>query len=406
MRRDLGLEKLGWHPVSMIAIALLLAFFQSPSPRPPATVPTPELEFRCMLAVSLDRHVVDRWNHTAGSEGVSAPSTGRVVRKQYFTLYPFFGGVASDDQGRERVRIDVKIIKPDGKPYYEAADMDGHDAPAGRHGGVLLSKELITACFEPEDALGRYEIEVTARDVVSGRSSTAKHALQLVEYADGADFDDDEELEAWFGGYFERPAPERAIPALLAYCANGWESEKPHDARGFLREVFEDNHWLFTELFARFESLDESTRRAVLWLLARSSCESKAFVKELGQADRALWKAIGASFRDPVAEPISSRVDLNEVWSMYLASRRYVLIERLCAALAPGETGVVDESTIRNEELEVDVPLRMVVPTVVAGMLRELARTDAVTRAYLEWTRAHESTPKGVRKELALILDE
>ncbi len=390
----------------MIAIALLLPFLQTPRPAAQDAGTSRTLEFSCILAVSLDRHVVDRWNHTAGSEGVSASTTERVVRKQYFTIYPFFGGLTADDKGRERARIDVKITKPDGQTYYEAADMDGHDEPAGGTGGVLLSKELVTACFEPEDALGRYEIEVTARDLASGASSTKKHALQLVEYVDDPAFEDDAELEAWFGGYFRAPNPTRAIPALLAYCANGWESERPSDARGFLREVFEDNHWLFTELFARFASLDEGTRRAALWLLSRSTCDSKAFVKVLGDADRAAWAAIGASFHDPVEEPITGRVDVNELWSMYLASRRYALIQRLCATLEQDATGVVEKSTIPDADRGVDVPLGSIVAIVVSDLLRKTSRSDAVTRNYLEWIRAQVSTPKAVRAELELILKE
>lgn len=361
-----------------------------------------ESEFRCIPAVSLDRHVEDRWYHTAGSVGVSLSSTSSVVRKQYFAVYPFFTNPKTDEDGRASVRFEARILKPDGTAYFDAADFGAYEGRIGEPGGIFLSRSILHACFEPEDAKGTYTVQFVAHDVVSGAKSEVEHRLELVDYEEGDAFSDDEELNRWVDGYFEAPDPRRAIPALRAFAEHGLENEKPRDSRGFLREVFEANHWLFTELIARDAKLTANERSALLWLLARSTYEAKAYTSKFGPEDAQTWSAIRAAVRDPMEEPITGRLDVNELWGMYSASRRFALIERMCLALAGDETGVVADEMLKSKDGE--VPLRLVIGDVLGGMLAQMAKADGPTRNYLEWTSAQESVPKSVREAIDDVL--
>jgi len=387
----------------MIPFALIVPLF-APLRTMPSTAQdaAQEFEFRCIPAVSLDRHVEDRWYHTAGSVGVSLSSTSSVVRKQYFAVYPFFTNPKTDENGRASVRFEARILKPDGTAYFEAADFGAYEGRIGAPGGIYLSRSILHACFEPEDAQGTYTVQLVAHDVVSGKKSEAEHRLELVDYEEGDAFSDDEELNRWVDAYFEAPDPQRAIPALRAFAEHGLENEKPRDGRGFLREVFEANHWLFTELVARDAKLTGNERSALLWLLARSTYDAKSYTSKLGAEDAQAWIAVRAAVRDPMEEPITGRLDVNELWGMYTASRRYALIERMCLALAGDDTGVVADENLKSEDGE--VPLRLVIGEVFGDLLAQMAKADGPTRNYLEWTSAQESVPKSVRDAIDAVL--
>lgn len=388
----------------MLSFALLPLLLHAPAPSQEDPRAEPPRQFQCIVAVSLDRNFEARWYHTASNEGIGISTTDKVVRGQHFGIYPMYLGYAQDEQGRARIEYDVRVLKPDGEPHFAQADLPGYAGSAGDGGSVRLSKALLVAALEPKDALGTYTIEVTAKDRVVDATSKVTRTIELVEYEEGPAFEDDAQLTRWYSEYFDKPRPDRAIPALLAFAAHGWDSEKPTDPRGFLREVFEANHWLFPELLPRFEQLDAEARRATLWLLDRSSYKADEFLKRLAGADRETWDGIRAAHRDPMEEPISGRLDMNELWGMHLISRRYAVLERLCWALAPDETGVVEDGTIHDAEDDTEIPLRLLVAKVAADSLAKTAKWDPVTRSYLQWVQRQETTPKGVRERLAEVL--
>lgn len=387
----------------MIPLALLVPLFAPASARAPfAQDAGAEPAFGCMLAVSIDRHVEDRWYHTAGSEGVTMSGTDEVVRKQYFALYPFFTNPTRDEEGRARVRFEARILKPDATTYFEAPDFGTYEGRIGDPKGVFLSRSILHACFEPGDANGTYAVELVAHDLASGKKAHARREITLVDYREGAAFADGDELGRWVDGYFEAPDPRRAIPALRAFAEHGLESEKPRDGRGFLREVFEANHWLYAELIARDAKLSTNERAALLWLLARSTYDATAYVTKLAPDDSKRWSAIRAEQSDPLEEPIAGREDVNELWGMYLASRRFAVFERLCLTLAGDETGAVASETVKANDLE--VPLHLVVSSVVGGLLERMAKADGTTLNYLEWASAQDSFPKSVRAAIDEVL--
>lgn len=386
----------------MIELTLLAALLQAPA-RTPEPAPAPE--FRCIVVTTIDPSLEDRWYHSSGEEGVAISSTDKFVLGQYFAIHTLFTGVRGDEDDCARVRLDVRIRKPDGAVYFAKADLPGLGTPVGDPRSVQLGESGFRVCFDPGDALGTYQLEVIARDLVADTTLTVAQSLEVVRYVEGDDFTDDAGLEAWFNGYFAAPDPRRAIPALRACVRNGWGAEKPRDARGFLREVFENNHWLFGELRPRFAKLDVHERGAVLWLLARSSLDPTEFLHDLGDDDRATWAALQKSLHDPLVEPIAGRADVNELWGMYLAARRYATIERLCLALAPDSTGVVASTSYHDAEHDVDVPLWLVVPRVVRDLLRATAKVDAPTRHYLEWMHDAKSVAQDVREQIDVVLE-
>ena len=126
-------------------------------------------------------------------------------------------------------------------------------------------------------------------------------------------------------------------------------------------------------------------------------------MKKPKQEDRILWERLPAR-PDPLADPITGREDLNELWGLYVLRRSRAPLLRLALALAPEETDVVADITLHDDKHGVDVPLADVVSLVVAGMLRKGLDADPVTHGYCEVLAADEDQPEVVREKLAELL--
>jgi hypothetical protein len=397
MREEVDTRSRCGEDPTMHALALVLPLCAWSAPQS-----EPQPEFQCLLVISTDQHFEDRWYYVpAGGPTISTAS--EVVRGQVCALYPFFVAAARDEQGRTRVELDVRLLKPDGGVYHESEGLEAYSGPGLAGPGVLLARAYPRVSFDPGDPPGVYTVELVARDLVAGTKCSAAGRIELVEYEEGDAFEGDEDLEAWHNAYFDERDVSRAIPALRYAARSGCEAEAPFDMRGCLRAVFDDNHWLFDALKREYPALTEPQKRAALWLLARSSIDPAAFTQGFEEADRALWKATLAAHRDPLEEPIAGRLDVNELWGMYIATRRHDVLMRLCGALIHAETGVIADVTARAGEVE--VPLADVVPAIVGELLGSQAKTDKSTRDYLEWLAMSEGVPEALRRQIAAILD-
>ena len=356
---------------------------------------------RCDLALSIDTAFLDRWDHT-NLPNLSIVGSGHVVRGQRFGVYPVFSGYAVDEHGRVHITLDLRIARPDGKTYFEEYGVEAIDQPGGDGTGLLLPRDPRFVIFDPEDPAGTYGVHLDAHDLVSGKSVSADGTLRLVEYEEGKGFESSADLQRWIGRFLADPQPERAIPALRSFALGGWSTELP-SGRGSLRELFEANPWLFPILFEGFAEEDAATRELALWLLARSTCEAEALVKDLGKEDRAVWERVSAE-HDPLADPIEGRDDVNELWGMYVLRRGFAPLLRLCLALAPEETDVVADLTIHDDSSGLDVPLARVVQRSVTKILADGIAWDPIARGYFDVLHRDEALPGGVSQAIVDLL--
>lgn len=387
--------------------AVLVALLPS-VPVGSTTWPQDPEKIDCKLVLSIDRFLEDRWYHSAGELGVGVPESPRVVKKQYFAAYVFFTHYTPDEKGSARIRFDIRVAKPDGTTYFAEKDLAAFSGRVDDFEGVLLTRTILHVCFEPEDALGEYAVEVSVRDDNNGTSDSAKSAIELVEYEAGDEFESGEDLFEWVRGYRKSPDPRRMIPAFLA-CGkpDSWKDGGSFpSSRGFFREAFENNAWLFPHLLSDWSEQDADVRREILRLLSRCSWDSKDFVAKLEGADREAWRQVSKESRtDPLEEPIDGRDALNELWGIYHASGKFDPVRRLCDALAPDETGAVEDSTLHEPKSGIDVPLRTVVRGIVRGSIVEGVESDPLLKSYCEWILASDTTAKTVRDELRKVLE-
>jgi hypothetical protein len=259
--------------------------------------------------------------------------------------------------------------------------------------------------LEDEDALGTYRVEIVAHDRVAGTSARAEGVIELVEYAEGPDFADADEVWSWAWNYYKDPQPTRALPAVRALAPLGTKDIAL--THGALIELFERNAWLVPHVTARINDEDAATRALLTWILARTSYAEEedvaALLARLDADERALWRQHAAA-ADPLAEPIAGREHVNELFGRYTLSRGYLPLRRLVDAL-DRRSGAVADVTIHEPTNDVDVPLSHVVDRFVAKQLSRFL-PDVVTRGYLEVMARDEAVSETSRARIESLFEE
>lgn len=373
----------------MLALMLALNLLQD---APPA-LPAPQ-KIGCRLSLSIDMSLQDRWFHSPGELGVDLPEAKSVARGQTLAAYVFFQHWTQNGHGDIGVDYDIRIKRPNGGLYRADEKLEGHSGPPGDE-QILMADQFSRIVFDPADALGEYVVTVTVRDRASGTQATAQQSVQLVDYAEGPGFDTQAAFDSWFREYFRKPAPERAIPALLDMGRLGlWKDPATAvSAVAFLEEVFASNDWLVPFLLKRFDAQDADTRRMILRTVVQSRGVAKTFVDGLKGPDADAWKKLSAETpRDPLIDPISQPGHVDELWGLFYASGRFAPVLRLCQALVSEQTEVISEDADRKA-----------LTTLIATSIRDQARQHTLVRNYLDGIVGDETIPDVVRDGLEKI---
>ncbi|MFN0242339.1 MAG: hypothetical protein ACKVWV_05545 [Planctomycetota bacterium] len=292
-------------------------------------------EFGCLVIVSADAALRDRWNHTPSGTGPSLSVSSTVFRAQTFAIHAVFHGYARDDAGRARVRHDVKITAADGSVLLDKLDATTWDGPA--HGGDgLLARDEVQMHFDARAPLGRYTVTVVMRDLVGSEQARSEASIELVEPDTTAPWKSADELSAWMTGYFGAQRPEQAIPAFCLMFES--EGEKRASTvriqQVFFRAIFERNRWLLPLLAARYGELDVRAQHAVLQLMASLDCDVKALLPSLSADDeRALARLVAEPRRDVLTDPIVEPEHVDHLWATFFATGEFAPIRRLVDAL-------------------------------------------------------------------------
>lgn len=381
--------------------------------RPGASGSVSAGDFDCVLVLTLDGSVGDRWDHTLSEEAPKIPTVSKVARGEEFLVHVFFSNYAAGKEDEVKLTYDLHISKPDGSTYHEQLGIDAHHGRVAPGAGLLLSRETIHVSFDPPDPLGGYAVRVVAHDEVKGTTASANAKIELVETLEAAPFADFDALEEWVSSYFESPSPERAVLALTSFARLAPDEVKTSEAkvegatasRQFFHEVFEANPWLYPSLVDAYATCDAESRSVVLETLSRSTVDLKAFVAGLGEEDARAWKRLRArTFRDPISDPIRDPADLDVLWGRFLAKGTFAPIYRICEALAPEATDAVPDEKFAGEKGEPPVSLRVLISRLAEWSLSSNAEEHEVVKSYCHWIQEQKNVPEALRTAIGKAL--
>ena len=105
------------------------------------------------------------------SETVYFPTADKIERNKAITAFVVFGGCAVNSSGNCDLNMQITIYQPDGSVYSELPSMEvwsGKPAPSNR--GLGLSVEYMLLIIEEGEQLGKYKLDTTVTDSVSGNT--------------------------------------------------------------------------------------------------------------------------------------------------------------------------------------------------------------------------------------------
>ena len=130
--------------------------------------PKPENRLSAVLMLS-DKpdEVLRGWATPSANFSVRTADT--IARGVPIVAFVFFTGCKPDENGLCNASADFTILRPDGSVYESLSDRDlWKQKPAPPDGTLRLSAEYIGVVIEPDDPLGRYEVQVSVHDLNAG----------------------------------------------------------------------------------------------------------------------------------------------------------------------------------------------------------------------------------------------
>jgi hypothetical protein len=142
--------------------------------------PQAESQLSAILLLSDEPDDVLR-SWTTPSAGVPVKVTDTITRGLPIVAFVFFAGCQPDAAGQCNASVDFTILEPDGSEYASFRDRElWKQKPAPPEGTLRLSAEYVGVVIEPGDPLGRYEFQVTVRDLNGGTTVELNRAFTAI----------------------------------------------------------------------------------------------------------------------------------------------------------------------------------------------------------------------------------
>ena len=136
--------------------------------------------FSAMLLLSDEpNELLSSWDTPRA--GVPVKTADTITRGSPIVAFVFFTGCKPDENGLCNASADFTIFEPDGSVYESFGDRDlWKQKPAPPDGMLRLSAEYVGVVIDPEDPLGRYEVEVLVHDLNAGTTLELRQAFTAI----------------------------------------------------------------------------------------------------------------------------------------------------------------------------------------------------------------------------------
>ncbi len=121
-------------------------------------------------------------NWRTPTRSVELPTSDEFERNKIITTFVVFGGCATDADGHCDLKMQITVYQPDGEVYARLPVMEvwsGKPAPPGKRLG--LSAEYVRVIIEPDEPLGKYQINAKIMDNISGGGMVLRSYFTAVE---------------------------------------------------------------------------------------------------------------------------------------------------------------------------------------------------------------------------------
>jgi len=315
----------------MTRLLLLLNFVLAPTNLHAA-------QFDAMVVPSLMDSSMDGWYKVPPNSGPHVHRAHSIYQDQEFSLLIFFRGYAANKENIVHVTYAVQVYDPQGKPTDDkGSNLLAYKGPMGSPNALMLNRQYLKIVFTEKYPPGNYRIKVTAYDKINNESFTSETPIELVPFAFPDKFPSRKETGEWMMKYYINPTPINAISALQdsVKLDPEWINENL-SILSFFKTIYKGNPFLLKNIARRFSSFSIEDQKKFL-LIASLMGDTRFLLKDISSFSDDLTDFLLeiAEINIPeVNDEINSAVQLDILWSEFLATGKYEPIRKIVSSLA------------------------------------------------------------------------
>lgn len=295
--------------------------------------------FRPMLIVTAQPAYADMFARTLDGMGVNYSQVTRAFLKQRLQVLVFSAGQSLDGNGEMNVDFDVEVRRPDGS-VERLANQVVRRGKVPSSDSLVFPESQLAYWEEAESRVGSHSLIVRVRDRVAGVQKELRHVFDVAKF-EAPELPEGFERNAWLIGYYTKPAPEFALPALGLFFGD----MKPQLLDGamsvvlnFYDQLLRDNAWMvpfFAGAYDEAEGLSRVGLQFVTGYFLRGEKERPEWCGEV------LWED-SAAVREFAWTKISETVpqssqELDILWGRFFATGRFEWVERIASTIEYGD---------------------------------------------------------------------
>ncbi len=364
-----------------------------------------------LLIKTIDYSLRDKWSNTLGATTPKITSADTVFKKQNIFITAVAWDYAPGNNDSANVQFSLQIFKPDNSLYASTENLALlRRQMAGNH-NLQMSDSIITVSFDDDAPFGKYTIELTLSDKMSGKEKKIRGVITLVPLPGGDSHlvKDKDDFMAWFNGYYENPHPEEAL-SYYVFFAN---SDIAGDANSFwgpfsiFLEIGKHNPFLSTQIINFYKTQDLKTKISLLYWLVYSALGTSEFFDSLRGDEKATWLKLKDMQVDVYAD-ISDGFQLDMLWGTFMASGSYKPVLKLIKTLDYVKyKGSLDnyKKSAKTEEDRRKAMDEAVYQATVWSMKSNYSQYELI-REYCNWAYQYEDLSPVQKQELKKIMTQ
>ena len=275
---------------------------QKPAAR--QTAPAARQAFEGKIYVSIQDPSMEWWFNVPAYAAPHISEIKKIFFNQEFSLFPFAENAKVRD-GKFSISYSITMKTPDGTLRELVRD--------AKFSGTKIADNIIVACpdvidfkFDKRYPDGLYKFSISAKDEISGETSTGENHLQLTQWSAPLPFSGKKLVRDYVSAYSLQPSPETLYAIFFSDDFSLEQKGAPNSLNylhlGFLKAAFAKNRFLIPEIRDDFKNLPPINRAKFIMLLALIDAE-KMDESDLSDAEKKYQTTIRKfKFPDPYAD--------------------------------------------------------------------------------------------------------
>jgi len=370
-------------------------------------------DFGAMVVPSLMDSNMDGWYKTPPNSGPNIHRAHSIYQDQEFNLLIFFRGYKADQDNIVHVRYDVQIYDPqEKKTDDEGSDLLAYKGPMGNPNALMLNQQYLKIVFTEKYPIGNYKIKVTAYDKINNKSFTSETPIELVPFSLPDKFSSQKEAGEWMMKYYISPTPIKAISALQEFVQVDpvWLNENI-SILSFFKTIYEDNPFLLKNVDKQFSSFSKEDQKKFL-IISSIIGDTQFLLKDISSLPNDLSDYLLeiADFRIPkVKDEIISAVQLDILWSEFLATGKYEPIRKIVSSLAlykhKGTLDKIKSGEIKKvtEDIKAKAYLEATYQSAIWSLKSNMKQMPLVLK-YCTFIYQNEKLDENIKRQLGTII--